>query len=136
MSSGSYSTPRTATRKKMESRRYAALYFEQSAKAQQALQFHNSWLVYLPLATKHKVIANMTVGKDVSMLFTDIVNCMQTGDIGLKKLVYLYLINYAKSNPDLAILAVNTFVKVSGLPKLACHLNFSCVHRMPMIPAL
>ena len=29
----------------------------------------------------------------------------------LKKLVYLYLMNYAKSNPDLAILAVNTFVK-------------------------
>ena len=58
----------------------------------------------------------MTVGKDVSMLFTDIVNCMQTGDIGLKKLVYLYLINYAKSNPDLAILAVNTFVKDANDP--------------------
>ena len=30
----------------------------------------------------------------------------------LKKLVYLYLINYAKTNPDMAIMAVNTFVKV------------------------
>lgn len=59
-----------------------------------------------------KVIANMTVGKDVSMLFTDVVNCIQTADTQLKKLVYLYLINYAKSNPDLTILAVNTFVKV------------------------
>ncbi|CAI5727136.1 unnamed protein product [Peronospora destructor] len=58
-----------------------------------------------------KVIANMTVGKDVSMLFTDVVNCIQTADTQLKKLVYLYLINYAKSNPDLTILAVNTFVK-------------------------
>ncbi|GFH14560.1 adaptin_N domain-containing protein [Haematococcus lacustris] len=28
----------------------------------------------------------------------------------LKKLVYLYLINYAKAQPDLAIMAVNTFV--------------------------
>ena len=53
----------------------------------------------------------MTVGKDVSMLFTDVVNCIQTQNIELKKLVYLYLINYAKSQPDLAILAVNTFVK-------------------------
>eukprot|EP00741_Cyanophora_paradoxa_P012078 tig00020592_g11671.t1 len=60
-----------------------------------------------------KVIAAMTVGKDVSMLFTDVVNCMQTRNIELKKLVYLYLINYAKSQPDLAILAVNTFVKDS-----------------------
>lgn len=60
-----------------------------------------------------KVIAAMTVGKDVSMLFTDVVNCMQTENLELKKLVYLYLINYAKSQPDLAILAVNTFVKVN-----------------------
>ena len=58
-----------------------------------------------------KVIAAMTVGKDVSMLFTHVVNCIQTADVELKKLVYLYLMNYAKSNPDLAILAVNTFVK-------------------------
>ena len=43
-----------------------------------------------------KVIASMTVGKDVSMLFTDVLNCVQTGNIELKKLVYLYLINYAK----------------------------------------
>ena len=56
----------------------------------------------------------MTVGKDVSSLFTDVVNCMQTENLELKKLVYLYLINYAKSQPDLAILAVNTFVKVKA----------------------
>ncbi|XP_022929129.1 beta-adaptin-like protein B isoform X2 [Cucurbita moschata] len=58
----------------------------------------------------------MTVGKDVSSLFTDVVNCMQTENLELKKLVYLYLINYAKSQPDLAILAVNTFVKDSQDP--------------------
>lgn len=37
---------------------------------------------------------------------------MQTDNLELKKLVYLYLMNYAKSQPDLAILAVNTFAKV------------------------
>jgi len=58
-----------------------------------------------------KVIANMTIGKDVSMLFADVVNCIQTANVELKKLVYLYIINYAKSNPDLALLAVNTFCK-------------------------
>jgi AP-1 complex subunit beta-1 len=45
-----------------------------------------------------------------------VVNCMQTDNLELKKLVYLYLINYAKSHPDLAILAVNTFVKDSQDP--------------------
>ena len=59
-----------------------------------------------------KVIAAMTVGKDVSSLFPDVVNCMQTDNLELKKLVYLYLMNYAKSQPDMAIMAVNSFVKV------------------------
>ena len=58
-----------------------------------------------------KVIANMTIGKDVSNLFPDVINCMQTDNSELKKLVYLYLTNYAKAQPDMAIMAVNTFVK-------------------------
>lgn len=60
--------------------------------------------------------AAMTVGKDVSSLFPDVVNCMQTEDTELKKLVYLYLINYAKTQPELTIMAVNTFVKDSQDP--------------------
>jgi hypothetical protein len=38
---------------------------------------------------------------------------MQTEDIEQKKLVYLYLINIAKTQPDLVIRAVNTFVRDS-----------------------
>jgi hypothetical protein len=66
----------------------------------------------------------MTVGKDVSALFPDVVNCMQTDNLELKKLVYLYLMNYAKSQPDMAIMAVNTFVKVRCLKiqKFSSHL--------------
>ncbi|KAG9396559.1 Adaptor Protein Complex 1/2, beta subunit (AP1/2B) [Carpediemonas membranifera] len=60
--------------------------------------------------TLKKIIAGMTVGKDVSSLFSDVLKTIQTDDMERKKLVYLYLINYAKTNPDLAILAVNTFV--------------------------
>jgi AP-1 complex subunit beta-1 len=63
-----------------------------------------------------KVIASMTIGKDVSMLFTDVLNCVQTSNIELKKLVYLYLINYAKTQPELTLLAVNTFVKDASDP--------------------
>lgn len=72
-----------------------------------------------------KVIAAMTVGKDVSMLFPDVVNCMQTEDLELKKLVYLYLINYAKTQPDLAIMAVNTFVKAGLKRCMTCMHSFS-----------
>lgn len=62
--------------------------------------------------TVKRVIAHMTIGKDVSSLFPDVLKNMQTDDVELKKLVYLYLMNYAKSQPGLVILAVNTFVKV------------------------
>jgi AP-1 complex subunit beta-1 len=59
-----------------------------------------------------KVIASMTIGKDVSSLFPDVLKNIQTDDIELKKLVYLYLMNYAKCQPELVILAINTFCKV------------------------
>lgn len=63
-----------------------------------------------------KVIANMTVGKDVSTLFPDVVQCMQTDSIELKKLVYLYVMSYAKTQPEIAVLAVNTFRKDASDP--------------------
>lgn len=77
----------------------------------------------------------MTVGKDVSALFPDVVNCMQTDNLELKKLVYLYLMNYAKSQPDMAIMAVNTFVKVSrplaGFPIISF---VKCLSPPPLTP--
>ena len=64
-------------------------------------------------AAVKKVIGAMTVGKDVSSLFTDVLKCVETEDLELKKLVYLYIINYAKAQPDLALMAINTFRKDS-----------------------
>lgn len=63
-----------------------------------------------------KVIAAMTVGKDVSMLFPDVVKSMQTDNIELKKLIYLYIINYARSQPTKAIMVVNSFQKDADFP--------------------
>jgi AP-1 complex subunit beta-1 len=79
-----------------------------------------------------RTIASMTVGKgvflsieqqtltiayeDVSGLFPDVLKNMQTDDLEQKKLVYLYLMNYAKTQPELVILAVNTFVKDTDDP--------------------
>ncbi|KAL8291497.1 hypothetical protein RQP46_002475 [Phenoliferia psychrophenolica] len=63
-----------------------------------------------------RVIASMTVGKDLSSVFPDVLKNMQTSDLEQKKLVYLYLMNYARSQPELVILAVNTFVKDTDDP--------------------
>ena len=56
-----------------------------------------------------QIIASMTIGKDVSKLFPDVVKIIRTKNIELKKLVYLYLINYARIKPDLIFLAVASF---------------------------
>ena len=56
-----------------------------------------------------QIIASMTIGKDVSALFAHVVKCMRTPSVELKKLIYLYIINYAKAKPDITLLAVNSF---------------------------
>ncbi|AQZ16137.1 APL2 (YKL135C) [Zygosaccharomyces parabailii] len=57
-----------------------------------------------------KTIQQMTLGKDVSSLFPDVLKNIATNDVEQKKLVYLYVMNYAETHPELCILAVNTFV--------------------------
>ncbi len=61
-----------------------------------------------------KVIAAMTIGRDVSKLFPQVVKCIATNDVELKKLVYLYIINYSRIRPVEALLAVNQFKKDSS----------------------
>jgi len=57
----------------------------------------------------------MTNGKDVSSLFMDVLKNITIESMKLKKLIYLYVMSYAKNHPDLAILGVNTFRKVRAL---------------------
>ncbi|KAL4481626.1 hypothetical protein ABPG74_007715 [Tetrahymena malaccensis] len=81
-----------------------------------------------------KVIAYMTLGIDVSKLFDQMVIVSQTADVVQKKMIYLYLTNYAEQNPDTALMAINTFIKdcdnkdpkVKGLAlRSLCSLRFS-----------
>ncbi len=61
-----------------------------------------------PLYSPPKVIAYMTLGIDVSRLFTQMVMAIETKDLVVKKMVYLYLCNYAASNSELAIMCINS----------------------------
>ncbi|KAG8347707.1 putative beta-adaptin protein [Trypanosoma vivax] len=58
-----------------------------------------------------RVIAAMTTGIDTSDLFAEMILACATTDLVSKKLVYLYLSNHAESNPDVALLCVNTLTK-------------------------
>ena len=51
----------------------------------------------------------MTMGKDMSSLFADVVKNMNTTQLDLKKLIYLYIISNAQDKPEDAILIVSAF---------------------------
>ncbi|PLW26125.1 hypothetical protein PCANC_22450 [Puccinia coronata f. sp. avenae] len=63
--------------------------------------------------TLKKIVANMTMGNDMSPLFPDIVQCMGIQVLEIKKMVYLYLTNYARSKPDLVKFTMDGFLSDS-----------------------
>lgn len=80
----------------------------------------------------------MTLGIDVSRLFPEMVKASMTDDVVMKKMIYLYLINYAEQNQDLAILAINAFLidckqqnhKIRGLAlRSLCSIRFEGVQQ-------
>ncbi|KAK4056663.1 hypothetical protein OIO90_002215 [Microbotryomycetes sp. JL221] len=52
-------------------------------------------------AVLKRVVASMTMGQDMSPLYPDVVACLSIPALEVKKMVYLYLINYAKSKPNM-----------------------------------
>ncbi|OHT04929.1 Adaptin N terminal region family protein [Tritrichomonas foetus] len=67
---------------------------------------------YRKIAAK-RVVNLMRSGENVQSLFSSMLRCVKTSDIELKKLIYLYLINYSSQEPEQAIMAVNTFIQDS-----------------------
>ncbi|KXS98603.1 hypothetical protein AC578_4290 [Pseudocercospora eumusae] len=54
-----------------------------------------------------KIVANMTMSNnDMVALFPDIVNCMGIQNLEIKKMCFLYLVNYARMKPDIALKAL------------------------------
>lgn len=53
----------------------------------------------------------MSRGIDCSEFFADVVKNVASPTLEIKKLVYIYLLRYAESEPDLALLSINTIQK-------------------------
>ena len=60
-----------------------------------------------------RVLNLMRSGENVGSLFSSMLRCVNTDDIQLKKLVYLYLVTYSSQESEQSIMAVNTFVQDS-----------------------
>ena len=54
-----------------------------------------------------KIVANMTMSNNEMVnLFADIIGCMQIPSLEIKKMCFLFLVNYARMKPDIAIQAI------------------------------
>lgn len=70
-----------------------------------------------------KVVANITMGNDMSPLFTDVVQCLGTPLLEIKKMVYLFLVSCGRSKPDQIHMVIPNFLQ-------------DCNDRNPLIRAL
>ncbi|PHH65299.1 hypothetical protein CDD81_2711 [Ophiocordyceps australis] len=54
-----------------------------------------------------RIVANMTMSNnDMVALFPDIIACMNISNLEIKKMCFLYLVNYARVRPEIAIKAI------------------------------
>ncbi|KAF2725768.1 Adaptor protein complex beta subunit [Polychaeton citri CBS 116435] len=58
-----------------------------------------------------KIVANMTMSNnDMVNLFPDVIGCMQIPSLEIKKMCFLYLVNYARMKPEIALKALPILV--------------------------
>ena len=70
-----------------------------------------------------KLLAMMTLGRDVSAFFPDVVKNVIVESVEVKKLVYMFLITYSEQHQDLALLSINTFQKDLASPSQRIRAN-------------
>lgn len=60
-----------------------------------------------------RVVSLMRAGEDCSILFSSMLRSIQTDDIELKRLVYIYILTYSNAQEEQSIMAVSAMIKDS-----------------------
>ncbi|KDQ53109.1 hypothetical protein JAAARDRAFT_137465 [Jaapia argillacea MUCL 33604] len=63
------------------------------------------------LQAMKRLVALISKGRNVSEYFPLVVKSVASPSLEVRKLVYIFLLRYAESEPDLALLSINTFQK-------------------------
>jgi len=63
------------------------------------------------LEAMKRILAGVSVGRDCSALFADVVKNIAAPSLELKKMIYIYLVQYGEHNRELALLSINSFQK-------------------------
>ncbi|KAJ2413671.1 AP-3 complex subunit beta [Coemansia sp. IMI 209128] len=66
------------------------------------------------LVAMKRLLAAVAKGHDASEHFADVVKNVASGNLEVRRLVYIYLLRYAEQEQDLALLSVNTFQRDLG----------------------
>ncbi|KAJ2573112.1 AP-3 complex subunit beta, partial [Coemansia sp. RSA 1836] len=66
------------------------------------------------LIAMKRLLAAVAKGFDASEYFADVVKNVASGNLEVRRLVYIYLLRYAEQEQDLALLSVNTFQRDLG----------------------
>ncbi|KAI9779237.1 MAG: hypothetical protein M1839_007489 [Geoglossum umbratile] len=87
-----------------------------------------------------KIVANMTMSNnDMAGLFPDIVNCMQISSLEIKKMCFLFLVNYGRLKPEMALKAlpilVNDMEDVNPLVRALALRTMSYIHVREFVEA-
>ena len=75
------------------------------------------------LEAMKSLTAHMTLGRDMSAFFPDVVKNVIVESQEVKKLVYMFLVTYSEHNQDLALLSINTFQKDLASPSQRIRAN-------------
>jgi hypothetical protein len=63
------------------------------------------------LESMKRLIALISMGKDASIFYPDVIKNVICPNLDVKKLVYMFLIHYSEQKSDIALLSVNAFQK-------------------------
>lgn len=63
------------------------------------------------MAVMKRIIANASMGNDMSSLFSSVIDCLDIQELGMKKMVYLYLSNYGMAKKELLPMCIDKFVQ-------------------------
>lgn len=53
-----------------------------------------------------KVVANITMGNDMSALAVEVIGLLSIPEVDLKKMIYLFIVSYASQKPEIAEAAI------------------------------
>ncbi|CAK7266224.1 hypothetical protein SEPCBS57363_001987 [Sporothrix epigloea] len=83
-----------------------------------------------------KIVANMTMSNnDMVALFPDIIACMHIQSVEIKKMCFLFLVNYARMRPEVAIKAIPDMDNSNPLVRALALRTMSYVHVREFVEA-